>query len=375
MKRNGVNFMAELVQTKSKFKLIGKVTRIDKDGAYKEGVAEKGKRQGDLFRSLRFGVKTSDSNEIFVSMYDYEPNEVFLWNTHKKEKDSNYKGDRMPFETWEDQKAELREQGYSCLQTRVGVMYDEEGKLISNGETGFVASEMIYNNIDNGDSVLIEGEMRHSTFVNRQGETVPQTTYTIKKLYKIKDIDFESEKFEEVTYFEQEMVFVGQDIDKKEGKMYVMGRTIDYQQNYQDTQFVVNFKNEDGTLDNDMVKFADAIKKRIKFGDVINVFGDVLNRAVVKEVEQDDKEEDNIFAEFGGRAKPKHAESYTAKTYISELSINGLDAHDAGVYTEEDFVDNSVVEDTSKVSEEFGGKGKNPFSNDSDEIDEDDLPF
>lgn len=365
--------MAELQQTKSKFKLIGKVTRIDKDGAFKEGVAEKGKRQGDLFRSLRFGVKTSPTNEIFVSMYDYEPEEVFVWNSTKKEKNPDYKGDRFPFETWESQKSELREQGYSCLSTRIGVSYGEDGKLISNGETGFTASEMIYNNIDNGDSVLIEGEIRHSEYENRQGETVPQTTYTIKKLYKIKDVDFESEKFEEVTYFEEQIVFVGEDVDKKEGKMYLTGRTIDYNKNYQDVQFVVNFKDEEGNLDNNMVKFVDAIKKRIKFGDVINVFGDVLNRAVVKEVETDDKEEENIFAEFGGRAKPKHAEGYKAVTYVSELSINGLDAHDAGVYTEEDFVDNSVVD--NNVSDSFGGKGKNPFAGDSEEISEDDLPF
>lgn len=369
--------MAELQQTKSKFKLVGKVTRIDKDGAYKEGVAEKGKRQGDLFRSLRFGVKTSETNEIFVSMYDYEPTEAFLWNSKKREADSNYKGDRMPFETWEEQKEELREQGYSCLQTRVGISYGEDGKIISNGEVGFTASEIIYDNIDNGDSVLIEGEMRHSVYTNREGKEVPQTIYTIKKLYKIKDVDFEAEKFEEITYFEQEIVYVDSDIDKKEGKMYLTGRTIDYQKNYQDVQFIVNFKDESGAIDNNMVKLVDAIDKRIKFGDVINVFGDAVNRAVVQETEEDDKEETNIFAEFGGRQKPKHAETYTAKTYITELSIHGIDAHDAGVYTEDDFVDNSVVDNST--ASEFGGKGKNPFANDGDnegiEISEDDLPF
>ena len=85
----------DLVQTKNSFKFIGKVTRIEKDGAFKEETATKGKNEGKTYRSLRFGVKTSETNDMTVQMYDFEPTEIFLWNSDKKKKDANYKGDRV----------------------------------------------------------------------------------------------------------------------------------------------------------------------------------------------------------------------------------------------------------------------------------------
>lgn len=377
--------MTELKQTKNSFKVVGRVTRIDKDGAYKEEVAQKGKRQGDLYRSLRFGVKTSETNEITVSMYDFEPNEIFLWNSDKRQKDPSYKGEKIPFGTWEEQQDELREQGYAVLQTRVGLEYKEDGKIDSKGLPSYVASQYIYNNLSNGDSVVVEGEIRYSKYKNQQDQEVEQKTYTIKKIFRLKDdIDFESEKFEEITYFEQEMVFVDADIDKKEGKAYITGRVIDYAKNYHDTQMIVNFKNENGDgYDQGMVKLADAFKKRFKFGDVINVFGDTLNRVILSEQEPED-EKDDLFAEFGGRKKPKHAESYVARTYVQEQSIHGVDGWDVGVYTEEDFVKEELIENeksSNPFADELGGKnkkngGKNPFETDDDNvIDEDSLPF
>lgn len=374
--------MTELVQTKNAFKFVGKVARIDKDGAYKEEVMSKGKRQGDTYRSLRFGVKTSDGNEMTVSMFDYEPEQVFMWNSDKKKKDANYKGDRFPFATWEDQQEELREQGYSVLQTRIGVSYDAEGKIDSKGLPSFVASQEIYNNVDNGDSVVVEGEIRYSNYENREGKTIEQKTYTIKKLIKIKDVDFADEKFEEVTYFEQEMVFIGADVDKKEGKVYVTGRVIDFMKNFHDTQMILNFKDEEGNNDDDMVKLADAFANKFKFGDVINVFGDTVNRVIVEEAESDTSDEDNLFAEFGGRKKPKHAQTYIARTYVTEMSIEGVDAWDKKVYSEGDFVKEELMEDGAKdnpFKDELGGKSKksNPFDDDSKgiEISDDDLPF
>lgn len=371
--------MAELTQTKNSFKVIGRVTRIDKDGAYTEKEMDKGKHQGEMYRSLRFGVKTSDTNEITVQMFSYEPNEVFLWNSEKKKADSNYKGDRIPFATWEEQQDELREQGYAVLQTRVGLSYNEEGKLQSKGLPSYVASAEIYNNLSNGDSVVVEGNIRYSKWTDNEGKEKEQKSYNIEKVFKIKDVDFEDEKFEEVTYFEQEMVFVDIDIDNKEGKAYVIGRVIDYGKNFHDTQMVINFANEDGTIDEDMKKLADAIKKRVKFGDVINVFGDTLNRVIVEEKEQDETDEVDLFAEFGGKSKPKHAQTYVAKTYINEMSILGLDGITQGVYTEDDFVSNDLIEKgDNPFADEFGGKkknkGANPFGDDG-EISEDDLPF
>ena len=59
----------ELQQTKGTFKLIGKVTNIDRENNYVEKIAEKGNRKGDPQRQLRFGVITSPTNEIQVGMF------------------------------------------------------------------------------------------------------------------------------------------------------------------------------------------------------------------------------------------------------------------------------------------------------------------
>ena len=373
----------KLVETKGTFKIIGKVTRIDKDGAFREEVMDKpnNKNHGRLYRSLRFGVKTSPTNEITVQTFDYEPEEVFLWNSKKREKDPNYKGDRIPFGVWEEQQDDLREQGYAVLQSRIGLDYDEKGKLKTKGVPRFVASKEIYESLDNGDSVVVEGTIRYSKYKNRNDETVEQKNYTIEKLFRIKDIDFEAEDFEEISYFEQEMVFVDADLDKQEKKAYVTGRIIDYMGNFEDTQFVVNFANEKGEVDQDMLKLAQAFAKKMKFGDVINVFGDTINRVVVEEVEEEeDDNEDDLLAQLGGKQKPKHAQNYTSRTYITEMSINGVDKWEQGVYTEDDFEKDGLIEDD--LTDKLGGKKKpksnNPFEIDGDsdiDIDEDDLPF
>lgn len=375
------NEKTKLKETKGVFKVIGKVARIDRDGAFREDVLNKpdNRNHGRLYRSLRFGVKTSPTNEIIVQAFDYKPQEVFLWNSKKREADPNYKGDRIPFETWKEQQDELREQGYVVLQSRIGLDYDEKGKLKTKGLPRFVALKEIYENINNGDSVVVEGTIRYSKYKNRNDEIVEQKNYMIERVFRIKDIDFEDDNFEEVSYFEQEMVFVDADLDKEEKKAYVTGRIIDFNGNFEDTQFVINFANENGETDPAMLKLAQAFTKKMEFGDVINVFGDVINRVVVEEVE--DEEEDDLLAELGGRSKPKHAQNYVSRTYITEMSINGVDAWEKGVYTEDDFEKDSLIDDDDGLGD-LGGKKKpntkNPFETDEDEdvdIDEDSLPF
>lgn len=375
------NEKTKLKETKGVFKVIGKVARIDRDGAFREDVLNKpdNRNHGRLYRSLRFGVKTSPTNEIIVQGFDYEPQEVFLWNSKKREADPNYKGDRIPFETWKEQQDELREQGYVVLQSRIGLDYDEKGKLKTKGLPRFVALKEIYENINNGDSVVVEGTIRYSKYKNRNDEIVEQKNYMIERVFRIKDIDFEDDNFEEVSYFEQEMVFVDADLDKEEKKAYVTGRIIDFNGNFEDTQFVINFANENGETDPAMLKLAQAFTKKMEFGDVINVFGDAINRVVVEEVE--DEEEDDLLAELGGRSKPKHAQNYVSRTYITEMSINGVDAWKKGVYTEDDFEKDSLIDDNDGLGD-LGGKKKpntkNPFETDEDEdvdIDEDSLPF
>lgn len=377
-----------LKQTEGKFKLEGKVSRIDGDGAFRQDTQDNqnNRNYGRTFRALRFGVKTSPTNEITVGTFDYEPEQVFLWNSEKRQADPEYRGDRVPYGTWLEQKDDLNAQGYTVLQSRVGFERDDEGNLKTEGLPRYVSSQLIYDNIDNGDSVVIEGEVRYTRSTNRSGQDVLYTNYTIERLFKIEDIDFEAKDFEEVTYFEQEMVFVDADVDKQDKKVYVTGRTIDYREQFVDSQFVVDFSDGEGGNDEDMVKLANAFDKRFNFGDVINVFGDTTRRVVVEEVEDELSEEDNLLASLGGRSRPSYAPGrQTSRTYVEEMKIYGVDGWEKGVYTDEDFIQDGLIQEEPKKKDgglDLGGKKKpksdNPFDIGEDDvgtISDEDLPF
>ncbi|WP_061578076.1 hypothetical protein [Bacillus licheniformis] len=381
--------MAELQQTKNSFRFKGKVTRIDKDGAFKEDVS---KNQGKLYRSLRFGVKTSPNNEMMVSMFDFKPDEVFLWNSEKakkaKEENKSYKGERIPFEEWVEKEDELRESGYAVLQSRIGLEYDEDGKLNSKGVPSYVASKEIYDQLSNNDSVVVEGKIRYNTYENQQGKTVERKDFQIEKVHRLKDIDFESEKFEEVTYFEQDMVYVDAELDREQNKVYITGRTIDYNKNWHDSQFVIDYSDGQDGIDEGMKKLGDSFLKRIKFGDLVSVFGNALNQMVVEESEDEEENPDELLKSLGGRSKPAHAQKYTIRNYIQEMRIEGIDAWERKMYKEEDFVDNGLLQKDEDLQNELGGKSKkessNPFDTDDDpfandgkpiDISDDDLPF
>lgn len=383
----------ELKQTKSSFKLIGKVSRIDKDNAYREDESTKGKNEGKTYRSLRFGVKTSDTNENFVQIFAFEPEEVFLWNSDKakeaKDKNQKYKGERIPFDEWIDREDELREEGFAVLQSRIGLNYGEDGKIKSKGLPSFVASKEIYDSLNNGDSVVVEGNISYSTYTNQQDKVVLQKNLNIEKVFRLKDVDFEDEKFEEVSYFEQEMVFVDAMEDKKEGKVFVTGRMIDYGKNFIDSNFVINYLNKDGEVDEDMKKLGTAFLKKIKFGDLLKVHGNVVNRVIVGEVEDDEEDEKDDYASMlGGKKKPQHAQKFASRTYVSEMEIEGVEDWQKKVYSESDFVKDDLLDGEGEKDElrnELGGKSKkkdknNPFADDvdddvfSDELG-DDLPF
>jgi hypothetical protein len=372
-----------LTQTKNTFKMVGNVVRIDKDNAYKQDEGKQGtKNAGKTYRSLRFGVKTSDDNENTVQMFSFEPEKVFLWNSEKKKADKNYKGDRVDFDEWLDKEEEYREQGYAVLQTRIGLEYGEDGKLVTKGLPSFISAKEIYDGLTNGDSVVVEGNISYSSYENQQGKRVEQINFNIEKLYKIKDVDFESDKFEERSYFEQEIVFVDAEMIKEEKKVLVTGRHINYNKSFHDVQFVINYADGEGKVDKDMEKLAKAFANKMSFGDVLNVFGNVVNRVIIGEVEDEEEEDndDDLLASLGGKSKPKHAQKFASRTYVNEMQIEGVDAWDKAVYTEDDFEVDSLLDNGKEdLTDELGGKKKgktsNPFDTDDDDIDDEDLPF
>jgi len=370
----------ELQQTYGEFKVTGKVVRIDSDKAYKQEVMQKGKNEGRPYRTLAFTVKTNEENEVRVEMFAYEPKEVYLWNSTKnkeaKERGEKYSGLRVPYEDWKENREEYEEQGYAVLESRLAVDYDEDGKLISKSQPAYLTAKELYNSLENGDDVTVKGRLGHSKYTNQAGTEVKQTRYNIQQVYRnSKAIDFESDDFEEISYFEDEVVFISIDSDPdKKSRAILTGRTIDYSGNFVDNQYILNLEEEG------MKPLANNIRKRFKFGDKVRLFGDIINKAEVGE-DEPLSEEDEFLLALGGKPRPKHSQRFTFKNYIQELEVGGVLKYEEGFYSEEDFMDIEKVKDeTDKDLEDFGGKKKpkkdndDPFASDDDDFG-DDLPF
>lgn len=360
----------ELEQTRGEFKIKGLVKGIDRDNAYEEGVRPDGRHAGRTFRKLNLGVQTSEDNQLRLGMFSYEPDEVFLWNNEKRKKDKDYKGERMPYDEYLQKKDILKANGTAVLQARIGVDTDEDGKLITHGLTSYEASEEIYDNVDNDDSVYVEGQISYSEYKNRQGDMTTAVNYNINRLFKASnDFDLRAESYEKQDYYEQQFVYVDSMVDKSKKQLIVIGRIIDYRKNTVDTNFVINYGE-----DKSMSKLAENVRKKFKFGDLVTVFGQLVNRTVEQDVEE---EEDDLLSALGGKSQPSHAKRANF-TYEREMTIDGVLEWERGFYTEDDFYNNELVEeDDDNLASELGGKkpkkNDNPFSESDDSDDED--PF
>jgi hypothetical protein len=247
----------------------------------------------------------------------------------------------------------------------MGLEQNEAGKNVRTTLAAFDAVEYIYDNLDDGDSVKISGNLVFSVYNDE-----PQIKYEINSIYKEKNpIDFDAEDFEEVAGFTQEIVFIGAEPNKEEKTMDINAYTIQYGNKFTVAQFVVR---PDG--DKDLEGLAKAMKKLLKFGDVITVEGNCLNNAVVTEI----AEVKTTAKSFGGK-RPKGVARETVTNWVTELQITYADdsTHQQGVYSEDDFIDDELIEDEdeddSDDTPKFGGK-KRQDEEDSEEED-DDLPF
>ena len=363
----------KLEQTRGEFKIKGLVKGIDRDNAYEEGVRPEGRYAGRTFRKLNLGIQTSENNQLRLGMFSYEPDEVFLWNNDKRKKDPSYKGERIPYEEYLQKKEILKANGTAVLQARIGVDYDDDGKLISHGLTTYEASEEIYDNVDNDDSVYVEGQISYSEYKNRQDEMVTGINYNINRLFKSNtDFDLRAEDYEEQDYYEQQFVYVDSMVDKAKKQLIVIGRIIDYRENTVDANFVINYGEDKG-----MKKLAENMKKKFKFGDLVTVFGQLVNRTVEQDVEE---EEDDLLSALGGKAQPSHAKRANF-TYEREMTIDGVLEWEKGFYSEEDFYANEIIEEEKEDSlvSELGGKkpkkNDNPFEELADEDEDEADPF
>jgi hypothetical protein len=337
----------------------GIVDGLARNGAYNEGNVNQGKNAGKEYKTIRFQVQTSATNKLSVELFGMEMDHVFAYKHGNKKKGTKGDTKRIDFEDRHDDLPT----GYQLIGINMGLEQNEAGKNIRTTMVAYDAVEYIYDNLNDGDSVKVQGELQFGEY-----EGNPQIRYVINSIYKEADIDFEDEKFEEVAGFSQEIVIAGTNINSADKTLEITAYTIQYGNKFTPAQFVI--RPED---DKDLAKLLKAFQK-LKFGDFIQVEGLCMNNAVVTEVKEAPKENP-----FGGK-RPKGVQRDTVTNYVTELQITYADGatYKKGLYDEGDFVEDELIEDEDEGEEEvsFGGKKKGGLgSDDEEDISEDELPF
>jgi len=315
----------KLEQTKGSFKLSGLVVGITKENSFVEGETKFGK----LYKTVKFGVKTSNTNILNVELFGQEQDFVYPYSgTENKSQKISFK----------DRHNEM-DDTYHIIGINVTTEGNEKETYVE-----YDAAEPIHQGFNDGDSVYITGELIPNSFISTGGDLVSNFKYSIKSItFKEKAIDFDDPKFKETASFEQDIVITDTNLDKKTNKVMVNGYAIGYADSFKQVQYVIHYdKNE--KLGNNFLK--------LKFGDYIKVLGVCINSPTIEEVEDEWGSEVPTGYKTGGK-------------YVSELRITAVAKDKEGTsifkkkkYKEEDFVQEEESENQSPPN-----------------IEDDDLPF
>lgn len=384
-----------LEQTRSTFRAVGKITGVDRDNFYQVRTLEKGKAEGKEMRRLNFGLKTSNEQQLRLQMSGIEPDKVLLFDTQNRDKNKKAKRVEMSYDEYYDRKEELDEDKIISYQSRLALEEDEDGKPITIHGITYDNVEIASDLLENGMEVYIRGRIERNSY-EKDGETRHVTNYNVEQIELLdRELDFDAPDFVEYAKFTDSFVITDTFADSEQERLVVNGKTINYRQQTENVAYDISWAEAFNTKYPNMDKMDEKAKakaiaeveeqiqmkklmakayKKVKFGSLITIDGDIVNRAVVVEEEQDS---DDLFAMMRGNSRK-------VTNFVTSLSITGTQEMIPSKYTEDDFV--KALEQTEIVVEEKNDdkddtlgalKGnvdaKAPVFGDDD--DEDDLPF
>lgn len=335
----------DLPETKGSFQLKGIVSGTEKDNFYKE---IKTKSNKDM-RMINFGVNYANGNTLYVNMQGMEQDKVYF---SKKAEKPGEKADTVAV-PWTDRFSYNRE-GYRLIGKNIGVKkkVDESGKTVNDKRilTDFDACKEVNENLKDGASVFIRGNLDYSSFLDNSGNKKTSTKLIPNQISLCADVDFDDENFTQQNDFNQVIIFMGieqeKENDKPTGRFIVTAKIVTYS-NIEDVEFIIENK-----------ELASKFKKSLKPYNAIKVSGHMVTSTQTEIVVDDDNwgEEDAI-------------EKVTAPTK-REFIITGAKGStvDKELYTEE-----NVAEAMAKIAN--ANKAKNDFGSDTDDWGDADLPF
>lgn len=343
------NKLFELPQTKGTFQVRGIVSGVEKDSFY----VEKQTRTGKEFRMINFGVEYDDKKTIFPTLNGMPRDKVYF---SKKDKDTGNTDTKAI--AWKDRIKKAPE-GYRMIGVLAGLqkIKDENGKVRNDNKTltEYDACEYISENLQDGDSVFVKGNLEFGSYTNKDGE-VSHTTKFVPTQVSLcqKDVDFEAEDYVPAHDFTQTIVFVGIDQerenDKPTGRFVVDAKIVNYN-SIESAEFII----EDA-------KLAKQMRSGLKPYNSIQVHGHIN---VVNNVEDVNDEEDD---DCWGESNDMDNKRVFAPTH-RELIITGAKPStiDKETYTEK-AIDDAIkkVNASKKAEQDFTGKAESTSNVDDD---------
>lgn len=344
----------DLPETKGAFQLKGVVSGMQKDTAFKEIKTKSGRPM----RMVNFGTSYANGETLYVNLQGMEQENVYF---SKRSEKKGEKGEivKVP---WTDRFSYNRE-GFRLIGKNIGVKkkIDSEGKTVNDKKilTDFDACKEVKENLKDGASVFIRGNLDYSSFTDDKGNKKTSTKLIPNQISLCSEINFDDEKFEKQNDFNQVIIFMGieQEKDDKEkptGRFIVLAKIVTYN-NIEDVQFII----EDKAL-------ANKFKKSLSPYNAIKVSGHMVSFVQTETVEDDD--------DWGEEDAIEKVSAPTKKEFI----ITGAKGSsiDKGLYTEEKVMEAiAKIKNANKAEESFGSDSTDDWgsADDLDGSDEDEA--
>ena len=266
--------MHNMKQTPSSFQLRGIVTGTKSQRFYKSGTS----KNGGSWNSLEWGIKIADNKTVYVAMRGFPREEVFYY----KKGENGAKGTTQRV-AWKDRK-KAPGKDFKLIGVNVSTGKNEEGKNVNEVFTEFDAIEWLHDNLSDGDSVFIKGNIQFSSYTDRNGQVRKKIELVPTQIsYTQNPVNFDAEDYVEMAEFENTLVFSSIDQEEDEngkatGKYILSGWSIGFN----------SVENVSFVIDEDHKKLATNIKKAMREGYSIKTFGRIEVIVDSTTVDEDD---------------------------------------------------------------------------------------
>ena len=292
--------MAEQIKmSKGKFKLAGLVNGTGRE----KFITTKTFDTGTTRQTCNFGVKTSEKNETWVTVEGFDSKKAKFQKYDNKEKKSYTKE-----VSWDD-RFNFQEDGYRPI-FGIAVNFEE-----NNYKTlfPFDAVDELETELTDNMPVYIEGNIDYRSWKNDRGEVRRFTTFKPTKIRKsTKDIDFNSDGFEELNLFEQDIIFIDVNPHPEQSDKFILEANVvtgtKAEPKVEDVEFIISDK-----------KLATTLKKNLKPYNAVTVFGRLVNSVQEEDVPKDDDVWGEDDAEFTTASAPRIREMIITKVYKNTI--------------------------------------------------------